>query len=193
MIWCHRCSVLYVKGFLKRRGNGVLVNLVSFELYHYILELVVFNDPWSQVSVLAYQLINSKVPKSCEEEGLPPPSVYLGRQWHHPHTIKWTRASPSVFLSDHRLDGWDHTTHLKFNSFIRNHAQNARLEPMYSIVLSKCPWLWRFTINLWLRPAQRGENCIVLESRLTCSLVANLLKHSLLVVGEFCTAGKECC
>ena len=38
-----------------------------------------------------------------------------------------------------------------------------------------------------------GESCIVLESRLTLSLVANLPKCLLLVVHEFRTAGEERC
>ena len=37
---------------------------------------------------------------------------------------------------------------------------------------------------LWGQP-NGGESCIVLESRLTCCCVANLLKRSLLVVHEF--------
>ena len=38
-----------------------------------------------------------------------------------------------------------------------------------------------------------GESCTVLESGLTCSLVANLPKRSSLVLHEFRTTGEECC
>ena len=44
----------------------------------------------------------------------------------------------------------------------------------------------------WSQP-DGGENCIVLESAPTHSLIANLLKHSSLVVCEFRTAGEERC
>ena len=53
------------------------------------------------------QKLQEKRPQARSfNRGLLPPSVYLGRQWHHSRVIKWTRPSPSVFAycSDQKLD-----------------------------------------------------------------------------------------